>query len=80
MDIQLIQGQFNAQDAIDILTQLLEVKIKFHENKINNDLSEEATKMREKRIKSLQTDLQNIRQYIKENGDSITLQSQININ
>lgn len=80
MDIQLIQGQFNAQDAIDILTQLLEVKIKFHENKINNDLSEEATKMREKRIKNLQTDLQNIRQYIKENGDSITLQSQININ
>ena len=80
MDIQLIQGQFNAQDAIDILTQLLEVKIKFHENKINNELSEEATKMREKRIKSLQTDLQNIRQYIKENGDSITLQSQININ
>ena len=80
MDIQLIQGQFNAQDAIDILTQLLEVKIKFHENKINNELSEEATKMREKRIKNLQTDLQNIRQYIKENGDSITLQSQININ
>lgn len=80
MDIQLIQGQFNAQDAIDILTQLLEVKIKFHESKINNDLSEEATKMREKRIKNLQTDLQNIRQYIKENGDSITLQSQININ
>ena len=50
MNIQLMQGQFSAQDAIDIITQLINVKIKFHEKKIEAHDGEEATKMREKRI------------------------------
>jgi hypothetical protein len=79
MDIKLIQGQFDAADAIDIITQMIQVKIKFHESKIDNNLTEEATKMREKRIKDLQTDLKNIREYISEKGERISLQSQINI-
>ncbi|MBC7628927.1 MAG: hypothetical protein H7254_16730, partial [Ferruginibacter sp.] len=51
MNIQLIQGQFSANEAIEIITQMIQVKIKFQENKINNTHGEEATKMREKRIK-----------------------------
>ena len=75
MNIQLMQGQFNTQDAVDIITQLINVKIKFHENKIEANDGEEATKMREKRIKDLQQDLHKAREYILANGKSISIES-----
>jgi hypothetical protein len=70
-----MQGQFNAQDAVDIITQLINVKIKFHENKIESSDGEEATKMREKRIKDLQRDLHSAREHILANGKSISIES-----
>ena len=57
MNIQLIQGQFNANDAIDIITKMIDVKIKYHENKINCSSNEEDVKMREAKIKWLQKQL-----------------------
>lgn len=54
MVIPLISGQFESQEAIDLLTQIIDVKIKFHENKINNDASEEDIKYRESKIIQLQ--------------------------
>ena len=80
MNIQLIQGQFSAQDAIEIVSQMIQVKIKFHENKINKSDGEEATKMREKRIKDLQQDLNMVRNFIENQGENITLQSEITLN
>ncbi|CAN5663146.1 hypothetical protein BH10BAC3_BH10BAC3_38160 [soil metagenome] len=77
MTIQLIHGQFSAQDAIDILTQMINVKIKFHENKIKTGHAEEDIKMREKRIKQLQQQLQEVRNYIGNQGESITVESEI---
>ncbi|MEO7311261.1 MAG: hypothetical protein ABIX01_12740 [Chitinophagaceae bacterium] len=77
MNIQLIQGQFSTQDAIDIITQMINVKIKFHENKIANSDGEEAIKMREKRIKDLQQALQQARQHILAKGTSISVESAI---
>lgn len=79
MNIQLIQGQFSAQDAVDIITQLINVKIKFHENKIETNDGEEATKMREKRIKDLQQDLQTVREYVLANGKSISIESVLHL-
>ncbi len=79
MNIQLIQGQFSAQDAIDIITQMINVKIKFHENKIAVIDGEEAIKMREKRIKDLQQDLQHAREHILANGKSISMESAIQL-
>lgn len=79
MNIQLIQGQFSAKDAIDIITQMIDVKIKFQESKIDKSSSEENIKMREVRIKSLQNDLYNARKYIEQQGEKITLQSEINL-
>ena len=55
--MQLIQGKFSKKDAIEILTQMIHVKIKFHENKIHSQSSEEDIKMRERRIRQLQKDL-----------------------
>ncbi|MEO7523881.1 MAG: hypothetical protein ABIT58_07285 [Ferruginibacter sp.] len=77
MNLQLIQGQFSTQDAIDIITQMITVKIKFHENKINNAHTEEDIKMRERRIKQLQLQLHESRSYIQKQGDNVAIDSEI---
>lgn len=79
MKLQLIQGQFDARDAIDIITQLTAVKIRFHENKIQGSDSEETIKMRENRIKDLQRDLQITRQQILDNHQTVVLESAIHL-
>lgn len=65
MTIQLIKGSFDASDAIELMQQLVQVKIKFHEMKINASHNEEDIKMRENRIKQLQDDFGNARDYLK---------------
>jgi len=79
MKIQLIEGSFNANDSLDIITQMIHVKIKFHENKINNSSSEEDSKSRESKIKQLQKDLYDIRKYISTKGNVIELYSSIEL-
>ena len=54
MNIQLIEGQFNKKEALELITQMIHIKIKFHENKINNNSNEEDVKYRETKIKNLQ--------------------------
>ena len=78
MDIQLIQGKFNAKDALDILTQMIHVKIKYHENKIQQSSNEEDIKMRETKIKRLQKDLYEAKNHIEQLGN-IILESKISI-
>ncbi len=80
MNIQLLHGHFNKQDAIDLLTKMVNIKIKFHEAKINSDSSEEDCKMRENRIKQLQKDHYEARKQIEESEGDINLESQIVIN
>ncbi len=80
MNIQLIKGSFTAQEAIDIITQMINVKIKFQENKIANSDSEEGIKMREKRIKDLQQDLNDARKFIENHEENISLQSELILN
>jgi len=73
MNIQLIQGQFSNNDAIDIITQMINVKIKFHENKIAQYANEEDIKMRERRIKQLQKDLYEARKQIESQSSLISM-------
>ncbi len=73
----LIQGKFNPKDALDIITQMVHVKIKYHEGKINNTNNEEDNKFREAKIKQLQRDLFEIRKYIENGGTKINIQSEI---
>ncbi len=79
MKIQLIEGQFSAKDALEIITQLVHTKIKFHENKINNLSSEEDIKSREEKIKRLQKNLYEIRKYIETTTNKITISSIIDL-
>lgn len=75
--LKLIQGQFNANDAVDIIAQLVQVKIKFHESKITNTSNEEDSKMQENRIKELQNEWQSLRNEILSKGGLVELSSVI---
>ena len=80
MKIHLIQGHFTSKDAISIITKMIDVKIKFQEEKIKNSDNEEDVKMRETRIKTLQKELYESRKLIEANGDTVSIESEINLN
>ncbi len=65
MDIQLIQGVFSSEDAISLIGQMIQVKIKYHENKIENGCQEEDIKAREQKIKKLQAEFYQLLNYRK---------------
>ncbi len=79
MKIQLIHGQFSAKDAIEIISQMVHIKIKFQEDKIHDSSSEEEIKMRETRIKQLQNDLFNMRKFVEKNGATINVESEVQL-
>ncbi len=79
MDIQLIKGQFDSAEAIEMITQLIHVKIRFHENKINHASSEEDIKMRENRIKQLQKDLYELRHHLSPKNKYLSIESNISL-
>ncbi len=79
MKIHLIQGQFTGKDAISIITKMIDVKIKFQEDKIKHSDNEEDVKMRENRIKILQKELYESRKLIEANGEIVSIESEINL-
>lgn len=79
MQIQLIEGQFQREDALDLITQMIHVKIRFHEKKIDNDHSEEDIRARETKIKKLQKELFELRQQMKPESKQVKLNAVINL-
>lgn len=79
MNIQLIKGQFSSAEAAELMTQLIHVKVKFHESKISNSTSEEDVKYRESRIKELQRDLYEFRKQFSRHGEEIELHAQVDV-
>lgn len=79
MEIQLIDGQFTSADGLELLTQMIHVKIKFHENKISAHCTEEDIKFRERRIKQLQKDLFELRQFIGSKTAGLSLKSSVSV-
>ena len=77
MNLNLIHGQFSSKDAIDIITQMTQVKIKYHEDKIHHTNNEEDIKMREQRIKKLQDNLAVARKHIENKAGVISLHCEI---
>ena len=77
MKLQLINGQFSSEEIIDIVGKMIQVKINFHEQKISNSDTEEDIKQREKKIKTLQENLQEIRSTLKDKNN-ISLDGQLN--
>jgi len=80
MNIQLIEGEFKSSDGLELITQLIHVKIKFHENKIGKSATEEDTKAREAKIKELQNNLYELRVALKDKSQPTTINAVIKIN
>lgn len=79
MNLQLIKGSFTPDEALALLTQLVHVKIKFHESKIESSHNEEDIKMREGRIKQLQHDFYEAKKLILSKGGSCELEAEIKL-
>lgn len=77
MNIQLIEGQFNASEALDIITQMIQVKVKYHEHKITQSANEEDIKFREAKIKRLQNELHDFRTHLGDLSGTVTLDALI---
>jgi hypothetical protein len=75
----LLDGEFPAAEALKVLAKLFEVKIKFHEEQICKTNSEEDIKMRERKIRDLQRNLAELRDYIKNENGHIKLHSTIQV-
>lgn len=79
MKLQLIDGQYTQTEAMDMITQLVQVKIQFLEKKIEKSHQEEDIKMRETRVKNLQKELNDIREKILSANVSVHLDAEISL-
>lgn len=79
MKVNLFEGVYSAQESKELLTQMIHVKIKFNEQKIAENSNEEDIKMREQRIKLLQKELYEARQFIDQQNRSISITGEISI-
>lgn len=77
MNFELLNGQFDTKDAIDLITQMVQIKVKFHESKINNSINEEDVKFREAKIKHLQQQLYSFVKSIEKKDGKVMLNAMI---
>ncbi len=79
MNIQLIDGQFSSAEAAGLVSEFIQVKIKFHEQRIIDSENAEDVKMRESKIKQLQHQLHEFRKQAQTANRNIKLNGTINI-
>jgi hypothetical protein len=79
MSIQLIEGRFNPNDALDLIAQMVHIKIKYHESKIINNDNEDDIKSREAKIKRLQKELFEFGNQLKNKVDGVKINALIQI-
>ena len=79
MQLQLIQGQFTAQDAQNIVADMIRVKIRYHEAKIEAGAMEEDIHMRERRISELQDALHQLRQTLPQGNAVIQMEATVTL-
>lgn len=73
MNIQLIDGQFSSAEAAGLVSEFIQVKIKFHEQRIIDAENAEDVKMRETKIKQLQQQLHEFRKQALETKRNVRL-------
>jgi|GEM_PF-7006661 len=80
MNIELISGTYNSNETLDLVTELVHVKIKYLEKKIESSMSEEEIKVRENRIKNLQREFYDFKQRVNQKDGRCKIQSTIQLN
>jgi hypothetical protein len=79
MNIPLVHGNFSPSDSFELLNQMVQLKVKFHENKISKTSNEEDIKYRESKIKRLQNDLMELKKYIDQSNANLSVDVQIKL-
>lgn len=80
MNITVAKGIFSSNDAEELITQIIHVKIKYHEMRASEGSNNSwNTKMREKRITQLQKELFELRRYLQHSPDKIYLNAGIEV-
>jgi len=82
MNLKLIKGRFDRQDARDLIFKMVQTKIKFQEEKIHQSAvhhNEEDIKMREKRIIDLQNELSELLKKIDQADSGVEITASIEI-
>jgi len=79
MHLQLLNGSFTKSEALDLITQMVSVKIKFHEDRIERDANEEDSKMREAKIRYLQNELLKVKSYLSAKQGMVDLHGMIEL-
>lgn len=81
MEIELITGKFSTEDAEQLLTKLVNIKIAFHREKLKIiSLSEEQIKLSENRIMKLEKTLKDAIRKLKANNiGHINIHAQIEV-
>ncbi len=77
--VDLINGVFYSGDAATIIRGMIDVKIKFHEDKISRLSNMEEIKMREQRIKELQRLQSKIQDWVKSHGEQTNLELKLSV-
>lgn len=79
MNMKILEGQYATADALHMIGQLFQWKIRYHEERIAPDASEEDIAMRERQISRLQHEWQQLRQALRGNGPvlELSLQAQV---
>ena len=77
MQIQLIEGDFNKADTFELVSQMIQVKIRYHEKSIQKNSSEEDIKYRESKIKFLQDELLQLREEINRSSNHVHVHATI---
>jgi aspartokinase len=79
IEVKLADGVFYSGDAGSIIRAMIEVKVKFHEDKISRLSNIEEIKMREQRIKELQRLQSKIHDWLKSHGEQTNLELTLSV-
>lgn len=79
MKLQLLQGSFSPEESLRLLSQMVQLKIKYQEDKIQQGAAEEDIKWRETKIKKLQHELAELKALIQNSKNNLTLDGVISI-
>ncbi len=79
MNLSLIQGEFSPQDALDLISRMIQIKIEYHETRIHKELTEEDIKFRETKIRNLQNELHLLRNHLNTDHKMLSVHAQITI-
>ena len=79
MHFNLINGTYSQIEALEILSRMVQVKIEFHEDHIIHSTDEDDRKMRQQRIKELESDLFKMRKEIEKSKGRIAISATVKI-